>query len=237
VEITSIGDSALLIRIHDHFEKDPEAALEAVADAQQRLLAAAIPAVIESAPAYDSIGLFYDPARAVEAGAPPEDIVSWLKEKLDSVFAGSFVPKRDGKSWQLIEIPVCYEAFYAPDLDEVARRSRLSADKVVRLHNSVEYRVHCIGFVPGFPYLGGLPKQLASPRRDVPRKVVPAGSVAIGGAQAGIYPIATPGGWNLIGRTPVTLFDPQREPPVLLAPGDRVRFRSISRVEFEAWAG
>lgn len=237
MEILPLGDSAILVRVHDHFEKDPGAALEAVAEAQERLETAAIPAVIEYAPAYDSIGVFFDPARAVEAGASPEDIFGWLEEKITSAFAGSFTEPREAPQAPLVEIPVCYEAEYALDLEEVARRSRLSTEEVVRLHSSGEYRVHCIGFVPGFPYLGGLPSQLASPRRATPRKIVPAGSVAIGGAQTGIYPIASPGGWNLIGRTPLQLFDARREPPALLAPGDRVRFRTISRAEFDTWTG
>ena len=103
------------------------------------------------------------------------------------------------------------------------------------LHSTREYRVACIGFVPGFTFLAGLPKNLATPRRDVPRKEIPAGSVGIGGAQTGIYPLRSPGGWNLIGRTPLKLFDPTKDPPTLLCPGDRVRFRAITREEFAAF--
>jgi KipI family sensor histidine kinase inhibitor len=104
----------------------------------------------------------------------------------------------------------------------------------VDLHSTAEYRVACIGFVPGFPFLAGLPKRLATPRRDVPRKEVPPGSVGIGGAQTGIYPLRSPGGWNLIGRTPLKLFDPRKDPPTILRPGDRVRFRAITREKFES---
>ena len=104
------------------------------------------------------------------------------------------------------------------------------------LHSTREYRVACIGFVPGFTFLAGLPKNLATPRRDVPRKEIPPGSVGIGGAQTGIYPLRSPGGWNLIGRTPLKLFDPIKDPPTLLCPGDRVRFRAITREEFAAFA-
>jgi inhibitor of KinA len=106
----------------------------------------------------------------------------------------------------------------------------------VDLHSTGEYRVACIGFVPGFTFLAGLPKNLATPRRDVPRKEIPAGSVGIGGTQTGIYPLRSPGGWNLIGRTPLALFDPLENPPTLLRPGDRVRFRSITKEEFAAFA-
>jgi len=123
-----------------------------------------------------------------------------------------------------IEIPVVYGTAAGPDLGEVARHAGLTEKQVVELHSSIDYVVWFLGFQPGFPYLGGLPEQLATPRRDEPRLQVPAGSVGIGGAQTGIYPIATPGGWQLIGHTPLPLFDPHRDEPVLLRPGDTVRF-------------
>jgi len=123
-----------------------------------------------------------------------------------------------------IEIPVVYGTAAGPDLGEVARHAGLTEKQVVELHSSMDYVVWFLGFQPGFPYLGGLPEQLATPRRDEPRLQVPAGSVGIGGAQTGIYPLATPGGWQLIGHTPLPLFDPERDEPVLLRPGDTVRF-------------
>lgn len=123
-----------------------------------------------------------------------------------------------------IDIPVVYGTAAGPDLGEVARHAGLTEKQVVELHASVDYVVWFLGFQPGFPYLGGLPEQLATPRRDEPRLLVPAGSVGIGGAQTGIYPSATPGGWQLIGHTPLPLFDPHRDEPVLLRPGDTVRF-------------
>ena len=116
----------------------------------------------------------------------------------------------------------------------MAEHTRLSADEVVDLHSRAEYRVACIGFVPGFPFLTGLAKKLATPRRATPRKEISPGSVGIGGPQTGIYPLRSPGGWNLIGRTPLRLFDPQQDPPTLLRAGDRVRFRAITREEFDA---
>ncbi len=123
-----------------------------------------------------------------------------------------------------IDIPVVYGTAAGPDLGEVARHAGLTEKQVVELHASVDYVVWFLGFQPGFPYLGGLPEQLATPRRDEPRLLVSAGSVGIGGAQTGIYPLATPGGWQLIGHTPLPLFDPHRDEPVLLRPGDTVRF-------------
>ncbi|MCE9888560.1 5-oxoprolinase subunit PxpB [Kluyvera intermedia] len=123
-----------------------------------------------------------------------------------------------------IDIPVVYGGDSGPDLPEVAGISGLTPKQVVELHASVDYVVWFLGFQPGFPYLGGLPSALAMPRRAEPRLQVPAGSVGIGGVQTGIYPLATPGGWQLIGRTPLSLFSPNREEPVLLRPGDTVRF-------------
>jgi inhibitor of KinA len=136
---------------------------------------------------------------------------------------------------RLIEVPVCYDAEFAPDLETVAQHCGLAPNEVVARHAAARYGVRCVGFTPGFPFLGGLPSQLATPRRKSPRTAVPAGSVAIGGPQTGIYPLRSPGGWNIIGRTPLRLFDVTREPAALLRAGDRVRFVSIGREEFEAW--
>lgn len=123
-----------------------------------------------------------------------------------------------------VEIPVVYGGAGGPDLAEVARAAELTSQQVVELHSSADYVVYFIGFQPGFPYLGGLDERLHTPRRAEPRLVVPGGSVGIGGSQTGIYPLAAPGGWQLIGHTPLSLFDPQQQPPTLLRPGDSVRF-------------
>lgn len=132
----------------------------------------------------------------------------------------------------LFEIPVVYGGDAGSDLSEVAAQTGLSEKEVIRRHSGPEYHVQAIGFLPGFPYLAGLPAELACPRRPSPRSLVPAGSVGIGGAQTGVYPCASPGGWNLIGRTPLELFDPSSQQPALLKPGDRVRFVPVSRADF-----
>jgi KipI family sensor histidine kinase inhibitor len=131
-----------------------------------------------------------------------------------------------------VEIPVCYGGECGPDIAAVAEHAGLLRDAVIARHTAAEYTVAMLGFAPGFPYLLGLDPSLQMPRRATPRTRVPAGSVAIGGAQTGIYPRELPGGWHLIGRTPLVLFDPQRELPCLLAPGDRVRFHAIEADEF-----
>ena len=123
-----------------------------------------------------------------------------------------------------IEIPVIYGGEAGPDLEEVARHHQLTTRQVVELHASADYVVYFIGFQPGFPYLGGLDKRLHTPRRAEPRVLVPAGSVGIGGSQTGIYPLASPGGWQLIGRSNLQLFNPQNQPPTVLRPGDSIRF-------------
>jgi len=133
-------------------------------------------------------------------------------------------PERENAPARLVEVPVVYGGEDGPDLNDVARHANLPPEEVVALHSSVEYEVSFVGFSTCFPYLSGLPAVLATPRLAAPRKHVPAGSIAIGGAQAGVYPLASPGGWRLIGRTSLVLFDPRGEPPALLRMGDRVRF-------------
>jgi len=128
-----------------------------------------------------------------------------------------------------VTLPVLYQG---PDLGFVAEHHRLSVEEVIALHSTPEYLVYMIGFAPGFPYLGGLPEQLATPRLEKPRLSVPRGSVGIGGSQTGVYSVESPGGWRLIGRTPVSLYDPKGQPPALLEAGDRLRFRPVSAAEY-----
>ena len=157
-----------------------------------------------------------------------------FKTQIEHALQTSLEPARPrAGAVRAIEVPVCYENEFAPDLGDVAQHAGLSEEEVVRRHSSARYRVNCVGFTPGFPYLSGLPAELATPRRASPRTEIPAGSVAIGGAQTGIYPSKSPGGWNVIGRTPLRLFDHRNEPPAMLRAGDSVRFRQISREEFE----
>ena len=233
MEIAPLGDSALIVRVRESFDGPPDETLNAVLATRRLLENAQLPGVIELAPAYTTVAIFFDPVLIVAAGAKPNEVFDWLAERIRKVISNAKEVRADRIKTSLVEIPVCYDAEFAPDLEEVARRAGLGAQEVVDLYNATEYRVHCIGFTPGFPFLGGLPSKLATPRRSTPRKEIPAGSVAIGGAQAGIYPVKSPGGWNLIGRTPLRLFDPQKKPPALLRAGDRVRFRAISREEFE----
>jgi inhibitor of KinA len=233
MKIEPLGDSALIVRVVDEFARDSDAALSQVLAALRSLEAAALEGVIELAPAYATVAVFFDPARIApnETDQPPFD---WLRSEVESVLNCGSANQKSKSESAVIEVPVCYEGEFAPDLAEVAQRAGLSEDEVVRRHSSASYRVNCVGFTPGFPFLSGLPTELATPRRAAPRKEIPAGAVGIGGAQTGIYPRKSPGGWNLIGRTPLRLFDLQREPPALFQAGDYVQLRKISREEFDA---
>jgi inhibitor of KinA len=232
MEISPLGDCSLILRVRDSFASAEEETLDEVLGYLEFLRRANLPGVTELAPSYTTIAVFYDPARVAAAGAPPGQVFEFLAATIHTAIANGEVRlKRPPAS--AIEIPVCYDDKFALDLDEVSHHASLSAQEVIALHSGAEYRVHCVGFTPGFPYLSGLPPELATPRRSVPRKEVPAGSVAIGGNQAGIYPMTSPGGWNIIGRTPLLLFRPKKNPPAFLCAGDRVRFRPIGREEFE----
>jgi KipI family sensor histidine kinase inhibitor len=233
MKIEPLGDSALIIRVVDEFRAD--ASLNAVLAALRYLEAAAIPGVIELAPAYTTIGVFYDPTR-IEQTSPVDSSCEVLSAKIQSVLNAAVFEDETEIEAPLLEIPVCYDREWAPDLGDVARASGVTEAEVVHRHSSAAYRVTCVGFTPGFPYLSGLPPELATSRRATPRKEIPAGSVAIGGAQTGVYPRKSPGGWNVIGRTPLSLFDVQRDPPALLRAGDQVRFREISREEFNSFS-
>jgi inhibitor of KinA len=237
MDIIPVGDSALVVRVHEDFADAPEETLDEVLRVFQLLQRAAIPGVIELAPAYNSIAVFYDPVAVLKSGGTVEGVFDELATKIQSTINAASRRHRSRtakRAPRLIEIPVCYDPEFGFDLDRVAAHTKLSERDIIDLHSAGEYRVACIGFVPGFTFLAGLPNNLATPRRDVPRKEIPPGSVGIGGAQTGIYPLRSPGGWNLIGRTPLRLFDASKNPPTLLCPGDRMRFRAISRQEFES---
>ena len=155
-----------------------------------------------------------------------DDLCAALRQRLQPRDLAGILPER------VVEIPVCYGGEFGLDLEDAARHCGLSAAEIIQRHAEPFYQVYFLGFLPGFAYLGGLPPSLTVPRRSVPRLVVPAGAVGIAGEQTGVYPLETPGGWQIIGRTPLKLYDPQREPLSLLALGDSVKFVSISPDQF-----
>lgn len=233
-EVTPLGDRALLIRPREP-APDSVPSLATLLDLQRRLVAAAIRGVSEIATGYASVAVFYDPAEATatDQASPFESMRRAILAALGKRSRGK---QRRQRAIAIFEIPVCYEEEFAPDLAALASRAHLSPDEVVRRHASAIYQVRCVGFMPGFPYLSGLPAELTMPRRAAPRKEVTGGSVAIGGTHTGIYPQTSPAGWNVIGRTPLRLFDPRRDPPALLQTGCEVCFRSIKRAEFDELA-
>lgn len=187
----------------------------------ERLNDARIPGVVEAVPTFRSLMVHYDPTRIAHRE---------LKSRLQELLKGLVGKPPRRRRWT---IPVCYGGEHGPDLDDVARRTGLSAKQVIEAHSAAAYNVYMIGFLPGFPYMGGLPERLALPRHQKPRVKLARGSVAIAMAMTAIYPVESPGGWNLLGRTPMPLWDLRLDPPAVLAPGDEVRFKPISAAEFE----
>lgn len=196
-----------------------------------RRLQGAAPFIRDVIPAYGSLTVCFDPAVPVRGGQPVARAVEVLIETaLKDPSPGPAPPPRR------LRIPVCYAERFAPDLADLAAQQALSIGEVIRFHTAPVYRVYMIGFLPGFAYMGKVQGRLATPRRSRPRARVPAGAVGIAGEQTGIYPLASPGGWNLIGQTPVSLFEAATA-NVLLQPGDEVSFYSISENEFENYPG
>lgn len=230
MRFSPLGDHAVMITLGDTIDEPTHRRVRAVAAA---LDASRPPAVVDLVPAYASVTVHYDPALVAGDPANPGDspyhaMVRILERALSESRDRPLPPPR------VVEIPVSYGGDFGPDLDEVAALHGLSPDEVVEIHTSGDYLVYMVGFMPGFAYLGGLPERIETPRRSSPRRAVPAGTVGIGGQQTGVYPLESPGGWNLIGRTPLKIFDILRAEPTLLATGDRVRFRAIDLVEFHA---
>ena len=181
-----------------------------------------VPGVVETVPTYRALLVYYDPSIVGY-----EALCAQLSTLAEQATTTAMPPARE------VELPCCYEGELGPDLDAAARRLELPVDELVRLHAGAEYLVYFIGFTPGLPYMTGAPERLTIPRLDTPRVKVPAGSVAIGGIQCCVYSVDSPGGFWLLGRTPVRLYDPEAAEPILLKPGDRVRFRRIERGEFD----
>jgi KipI family sensor histidine kinase inhibitor len=200
VRLRPAGERGLLVEVEE---------LETVHRLHAALRRLAPPGVVELVPGYRTVLIVADPERA------------GVLDELAAGLPGLELPPAGAVAGETVEIPVSYDG---EDLPEVAGLTGLEADEVVRRHTAPEYTVAFLGFSPGFPYLVGLDPALEVPRRDTPRTSIPAGSVGLAGNQTGIYPTASPGGWQLIGRTEVTLFDPTRDPPALLAPGTRLRF-------------
>jgi len=212
------GDMGLLVEFGDKIDPEINKKVREVFITLEKDF---IDGITEMVPTYRSILIFYDPLKTSPEGLQKE-ILS--------------IDKRVGKMTipapETIEIPVAYGGEYGPDLEFVAQHNGLTPGKVVEIHTSGSYLIYMLGFTPGFPFLGGLSERLFTPRRETPRTLVPAGSVGIANKQTGIYPIDSPGGWQIIGRTPIKLFNPGRENPILLKAGNIIKFKKITRAEY-----
>lgn len=216
LRIRACADAALLVELGGGPGRDTSARVLALREA---LRAAALPGVLETVPGYTTLTVHYDPLRTSAAA---------LQGALAGLEIGAAAARPRDRHWRL---PVCYEGEHAPDLEAVAQACGLDSAAVVAAHSAPAYYCYLLGFAPGFGYLGDLPPALRLPRRDHPRLRTPAGAVAIADRMTAVYPVESPGGWHLIGNTPVRLFDTGHEPPALLRPGDHVSFEPVSAAE------
>lgn len=218
MNIVAASDSSLLVEFGDTVSPELHAC---VISLFHGLLIARDPRIRNLHPGYASLLIDFDVLQLSH-----DDLAGQVRRLMDSAAATASAPPRT------VEIPVCYDAEFGPDLGDVAEHNKITVEEVIRLHTSGAYLVYFLGFSPGFAYLGGLAEKLRTPRLRTPRIRVPAGSVAIAGEQTGVYPIDSPGGWRLIGRTPLVMFDAWAKQSTRLQPGDLVRFSAISRAVF-----
>ncbi len=218
-----LGESALVVRLGDAIDAQLNANILALEEALQSDV---LRGVLATVPAYASLTVHFDPLQINS---------HQLTVHLQNLAAR--IQTHDENDEKIIEVPVRYGGEYGPDLEFVAAHTKLTVDRVIELHSQANYRVHFIGFLPGFPYLGGMDERLKTPRLQTPRTLVKAGSIGIAGSQTGIYPFDSPGGWRIIGWTPLKLFDPNRTPPALFAPGTVLRFVPMQKEELSHAAG
>ena len=221
--IVPLGDCAIYIEFSKTLDLEVNSAVQRLATVVH---GRALPWIRDVVPALGGLALHYDPDHEALAGSAVLTAANLIEDCLKQG-----LPKA-GDLLRTVEVPVCYEPEFAPDLAEVAQKAGVDPQEAIRLHEAADYRVLMIGFAPGHAYMGGLDAKLALPRRATPRAVVPEGSVAIANDQTVVYPYAISGGWNIIGRTPLTVFDADRQEPSLFAAGDRVRFKPITRADF-----
>ena len=230
-KIFPLGDSAITI---DFGNRISEELNNIVIGYFELLQSAAFDGFIEAVPSYSSLTIYYDPVR-VREGHPDRTaftVVRELAEKMVEEQPGERMAGHD-----LIRVPVCYHLSFGIDLDALAREKNMSPDELIQIHCSRTYRVYMLGFLPGFAYMGPVDDRIIAARKLQPRPRIEPGSVAIAGRQTGIYPLASPGGWQIVGRTYLTLFDPTKEPITYFKAGDRVQFYPISIDEYNDHKG
>lgn len=216
------GDKAIVVEFGDIIDEDiNRKVINLMKSIESSSL---IDSIYEMIPTYRSLMIIYNPLKITF-----NDLINSVKNIECNL---KILDKREKN---IIKIPVLYGNDCGPDIDTVAKHNRLSIEDVIRLHSEAEYLVYMLGFTPGFTYLGGMNSKLETPRLDNPRVKIPEGSVGIAGKQTGVYPIESPGGWQLIGRTPIKLYNPKRENPILLKAGDYVKFIPITKDEFNTF--
>ena len=220
ITIIPSGDSAILVRFGNEIT---EAINKLVHDLHFMLDELKIKGIIEMVPAYTDLLILYNPLQISYNG-----LSQIINEEIQKPGKLGTIEQR------LIQIPVCYDEEFGSDMKEVSEHTGLSKEEIIRIHSTSKYLVYMLGFTPGFSYLGGMDERIACPRKKIPRQDIPAGSVGIADKQTGIYPIESPGGWQLIGRTPLKLFDPERDEVFLCRAGDQLQFIPISKTEFES---
>lgn len=213
------GDTALTVEFGNEISESINAQIRAFTIALER---AKLPGVVELVPTYRSLMIHYDPGVVLY-----NQLAGQLKGVLKQLDSIEIPPS------PVLEIPVLYGGEMGPDLTFVAEHAKKTEEEVIKIHTSTEYLIYMLGFTPGFTYLGGMSDEIATPRLEQPRVKIPAGSVGIAGKQTGVYPIDSPGGWQLIGRTPVKMYDPNRETPILPQAGQYIKFRSIDQTEYD----
>lgn len=228
-QLQPFGDNAVMVIFGEKNERSIHQHVQKLADFLQDNPFDWMTAYI---PAFTNITLFYEPIKIMQEN-DTTDPYSVVCKDLESVLGNlQHVPQTPANT---IDIPVCYGGAYGPDLEVIAKHNQLTREEVIRIHSQGDYLVYMIGFSPAFPYIGGMSDKINTPRKATPRISIPAGSVGIAGGQTGIYPLASPGGWQIIGRTPLKLFQPASEKPSLLKAGDRVRFTPISEMAYQKW--
>lgn len=218
IRILTAGDSALLIEFGKEINPETNRKITAIV---QLMREQHIEGIVDVIPAFCSLLINYD-----------SRVLSYeeLKERMENLL--KMETKTETTRKRIFEIPVCYGGEYGPDIDNIAEHAGLSVNEVIKIHSSKDYLIYMLGFLPGFTYLGGLDERIHTPRLASPRLTIRAGSVGIGGSQTGIYPLDSPGGWQLMGLTPVRTYDPERQTPILVEAGDYIRFIPIDEEEF-----
>ncbi|OMF24424.1 kinase inhibitor [Paenibacillus sp. FSL H8-0548] len=233
IEMLPLGDSAIIIRLGSSIDEETN---RIVMNLSRRFEEKPFAGLIECVPSFVSVAIHYDPLLVKRSRAAAELQHATIFETVCArvqTYLSLGQLNASGQAARTIEIPVCYGGEHGPDLGLVAEHNGLTEEEVIAIHAGGIYLVHMLGFAPGFPYLGGMSERIAAPRHQTPRTIIPQGSVGIAGKQTGVYSIATPGGWQLIGRTPLALFRPQDEIPSLLRPGDSVRFKPITERQYK----